>query len=635
MPRASGQKGAAQVARVLDGLADGFLAVDGQGKIVFMNQAARVLLAAGADPAGRTLAAAGLAIPELAEMLELAAAGGKEPVRLEVFLPQPEGWLEVTAYPSGEGLAAIIRAGGERQPPEERLKTAFNANPHAMALLTWPEARFAEVNGAWLASLGFAKDEVLGKTGVELGLWDEAARDEMRRLLLEEGCVRERDVAVRTKSGDTLTALLSVVFIDLGGRKHLVATSLDISERRRAEEQAREQLGLLEDCSEADADATTMIVDEAGDIVRVFGDKGLLPGNPEGENLRAALPPPVAADLLAMLAAVLSEGAARTTEFRAAVGEAPKAVRVTAAPMTRRYRGRRTVSFRVRDITAEKAAEEKSALAERAYGRSTFFNSLVTGGHPAEYVADVLEGYGVDTGADYVCLALTVAREEPRSPAAWPSGETTAATAASTGEIFAWLARREPGWLWQTNGCIAALVPADKAGSTKEEQTEYAARLAGRVEAAFAFTRVAVGVAATSGEGAPLDLEALYGRAAEALLLCDRQEGRGAVHYADTGLYQVAFQLLRDRNIQRIVRDMIGALAAYDRKRGSNLLATLEAILEEENLRMVAARLFIHHNTAIWRKKRIEKLLGLSLDSFETRAMVSLYLKVWRLLSRV
>lgn len=358
MPRTTRQDDAARLARVLDGLADGFFAVDGQGKICFMNKAARAMLAtAGADPAERHLTAAGFAIPELAEKLRL-AADRQEAVRFEAFSARLERWLEMVVYPAEDGLAAIFRDISDRKPAVDGLRAAFDANPHAMALLTWPEARFAEVNGAWLKSLGFSREEALGKTGVELGLWDAEQRDELRRLLVEEGGIREKDVPVRMKSGEYLTALLSVEFIELGGRKHLVATSLDISERRRTEERTREQLVLLEDCSDAAADATTLIVEEEGGIVRIFGDKSMLPGNPEGQNIHTVLPPPAAADLLAMLATVLAEGAARTTEFRVGVGELTKTVRVTAAPMTRRYRGRRTVSIRIRDITAEKAADE-------------------------------------------------------------------------------------------------------------------------------------------------------------------------------------------------------------------------------------------------------------------------------------
>lgn len=634
MARAGKQDNAAQLTRVLDGLADGFFTVDGRGGIIFMNRAARSMLApAGEDPTGKHFAAALLVIPQLAEKAGLATER-KEAVYFETFAARLEKWLGVTVLPSDEGLAVAFHDISEHKLTEERLKVIFDATQHAMALLTWPEARFVEVNGAWLRSLGFAKEEVLGKTGAELGLWDAEQRDELRRLLLEEGCIRDRDVPVRAKNGGRVMALLNVDFIELDGIKYAMASSLDISERKQAEELAREQLGLLEDCSDADADTTTLIVDEEGDIVRVFGERSMLPGNPEGQNLRAALPPPAAADLLAMLAAVLKEDAARTTEFRARVGELTMAIRVTAAPMTRRYRGKRTVSLRVRDITAEKAAEENTALTEQAYGRSTFFNSLVTGGHPAEYVASVLEGYGVDTRADYACFVLAVARAEPDSAETWPTGAPVAPQAAARGDIVAWMARNEPGWVWQTNGLIAVLVPADKAGRTKERQMAFAVRLARETEARFAFTQVNVGVAATPGEGTTLDLEELFGKAAEALLLCERGQGRPVVHHADTGLYQVAFQLLKDRNIQRIVKDMIGGLAEYDRRHESNLLATLERIIEEENLWVVAEKMFIHHNTAIWRKKRIEKLLGLSLDSFETRAMVSLYLKVWKLLGQ-
>lgn len=49
------------------------------------------------------------------------------------------------------------------------------------------------------------------------------------------------------------------------------------------------------------------------------------------------------------------------------------------------------------------------------------------------------------------------------------------------------------------------------------------------------------------------------------------------------------------------------------------------------SLKTVGEKLFIHHNTVIWRKGRIEVLLGMSLDKIETRVLLLLYFKIWNL----
>lgn len=61
------------------------------------------------------------------------------------------------------------------------------------------------------------------------------------------------------------------------------------------------------------------------------------------------------------------------------------------------------------------------------------------------------------------------------------------------------------------------------------------------------------------------------------------------------------------------------------------MVATLERIVEEESLQAAAEKLAISDAAASRRKERIEELLGLSLDCCETREMMSLYLKIWRL----
>jgi len=59
-------------------------------------------------------------------------------------------------------------------------------------------------------------------------------------------------------------------------------------------------------------------------------------------------------------------------------------------------------------------------------------------------------------------------------------------------------------------------------------------------------------------------------------------------------------------------------------------MLTLETILHTGNLTMVAKQLYVHRQTVLFRKQRIEAVLGLSLDSFETRLTLGMALKFWQ-----
>src|SRR5512140_1978322 len=54
---------------------------------------------------------------------------------------------------------------------QERFERLFRKNPALMALSTLSDRRFMDVNDAFLKALGYDKTEVLGKTGVEIGLY--------------------------------------------------------------------------------------------------------------------------------------------------------------------------------------------------------------------------------------------------------------------------------------------------------------------------------------------------------------------------------------------------------------------------------------------------------------------------------
>src|SRR5215510_1929047 len=55
---------------------------------------------------------------------------------------------------------------------EDRFAKAFRANPQPMSLTTIAEGRYIDVNDSFLAMCGYARDEVIGHSSLELGIWE-------------------------------------------------------------------------------------------------------------------------------------------------------------------------------------------------------------------------------------------------------------------------------------------------------------------------------------------------------------------------------------------------------------------------------------------------------------------------------
>jgi len=102
------------------------------------------------------------------------------------------------------------------------------------------------VNGEFTLLTGYPREEVLGKTAMELGIWtDSGDLRNARRQLLEQRVVRNVETPFRTKSGATRWALFSAAVVEIAGEERLLSFVRDITERRRTEAELRELSGRL------------------------------------------------------------------------------------------------------------------------------------------------------------------------------------------------------------------------------------------------------------------------------------------------------------------------------------------------------------------------------------------------------
>lgn len=108
----------------------------------------------------------------------------------------------------------------------------------------------------------------------------------------------------------------------------------------------------------------------------------------------------------------------------------------------------------------------------------------------------------------------------------------------------------------------------------------------------------------------------------------------GAIAYSEVGAYRYLVHIGADDAPHDRMRAAVDELIAYDRKRRTELLNTLERYLSERRSVIESARaLFIHPNTLRQRLGRIEELTGLNLDQDDLLSL-ELAIKLARLHGR-
>lgn len=102
------------------------------------------------------------------------------------------------------------------------------------------DGRFIQVNETFLRMTGYERDEVIGRSSLDLGLWH---GPEDRTVLVEAlgdlGSVGQVEYPVRTKSGEMRRVEGSVQLIDVEGEHLLLTIIRDVTERNRLQEELR------------------------------------------------------------------------------------------------------------------------------------------------------------------------------------------------------------------------------------------------------------------------------------------------------------------------------------------------------------------------------------------------------------
>ena len=123
---------------------------------------------------------------------------------------------------------------------------AFRWAPSMLTLSIAETGEILDVNESFVRIVGFERDEVIGRNLVDLGVWAGwDGRDDYVNRVGEVGLLHEVEVPLRTRDGELVWLLVSAERLEIAGRSCVLAQAIDISERKRIEQQTvrrREEL---------------------------------------------------------------------------------------------------------------------------------------------------------------------------------------------------------------------------------------------------------------------------------------------------------------------------------------------------------------------------------------------------------
>lgn len=181
------------------------------------------------------------------------------------------------AAPGAGDVARCERVERALEESERRFTAVFRDSPVAIGISRLADGVFLDVNEAFVRLHGYTREEIVGHTSKELGLWHTTDREAVVQRLREGERQLAFEMKGRRKDGRVRDLLASIERVELGGEACLVGFLSDITERKDAERalQASEDRyrAVVEDQTEVicrfRADGTFLFVNDV--YCRFFG----------------------------------------------------------------------------------------------------------------------------------------------------------------------------------------------------------------------------------------------------------------------------------------------------------------------------------------------------------------------------
>ncbi|MEJ2394679.1 MAG: PAS domain S-box protein, partial [Candidatus Thiodiazotropha sp.] len=117
------------------------------------------------------------------------------------------------------------------------LDKIFHINPEPMTLTRLETGEYVAVNECFLMTFGYRRDEVIGKTAGDLGIWVDPERDRTQLVsqIREQGFASDCEVEFQTKTGESIRFYLGATRIEDDDGPLLLIVGRNITAIRNSE----------------------------------------------------------------------------------------------------------------------------------------------------------------------------------------------------------------------------------------------------------------------------------------------------------------------------------------------------------------------------------------------------------------
>lgn len=123
------------------------------------------------------------------------------------------------------------RAEEERRRVDALFTKVFQVTPDVITLTTLEDGRYIDVNENFLSSLGYTREEVIGRTAADLNVWaDPGIRDILLREIRSKGGVRDLQTRLRRRDGSVMDVTVSGATLHFDDQDILLLVTRDVTE---------------------------------------------------------------------------------------------------------------------------------------------------------------------------------------------------------------------------------------------------------------------------------------------------------------------------------------------------------------------------------------------------------------------
>ena len=124
---------------------------------------------------------------------------------------------------------------------EKKFRTIFENSPYPIAINSYPDNKFLEVNAAFLKSSGYTEREILGKNPVDLGLLSHMDSAMLVARMLMAGKLENVPLALTGKGGRRIHVIVSSIPVTINDMRATVTVTAEVTKLKRADEELRQK----------------------------------------------------------------------------------------------------------------------------------------------------------------------------------------------------------------------------------------------------------------------------------------------------------------------------------------------------------------------------------------------------------